>query len=62
LAWYHDGDDVNARLPWLATYMGHVNVRSTQVYLQATPALIEQVDQRFHQYYLSQVKPQGGKP
>ena len=60
LAWYRDGKDVNARLPWLATYMGHVDVHSTQVYLRATPELIEQVDQRFHNHYLHQVKPQGG--
>jgi integrase/recombinase XerD len=60
LAWYRDGQDVNARLAWLATYMGHVDVHSTQVYLQATPELIEQVDHRFHYYYLHQVKPQGG--
>ena len=60
LAWYRDGQDVNARLPWLATYMGHVDVHSTQVYLQATPELIEQVDHRFHNHYLHQVKPQGG--
>jgi len=60
LAWYRDGQDVNARLPWLATYMGHVDVHSTQVYLRATPELIEQVDQRFHNHYLHQVKPQGG--
>jgi len=60
LAWYRDGEDVNARLPWLATYMGHVDVHSTQVYLRATPELIEQVDRRFHNYYLHQVKSQGG--
>ena len=60
LAWYRDGQDVNARLPWLATYMGHVDVHSTQVYLQATPELIEHVDRRFHNHYLHQVKPQGG--
>ena len=35
LAWYRDGQDVNARLPWLATYMGHVDIHSTQVYLRA---------------------------
>jgi site-specific recombinase XerD len=52
LAWYRDGQEVNARLPWLATYMGHVDVHSTQVYLQATPELIEQVDRRFHNQYL----------
>ncbi len=61
LAWYRDGEDVNARLPWLATYMGHVDIHSTQVYLRATPELIEQVDRRFHNHYLNQVKPHGGK-
>jgi len=60
LAWYRDGQDVNARLPWLATYMGHVDIHSTQVYLRATPELIEQVDQRFHNHYLHQVKSEGG--
>ena len=61
LAWYRDGQDVNARLPWLATYMGHVDIHSTQVYLRATPQLIEQVHRRFHSHYLHQVKPHGGK-
>ena len=60
LAWYRDGKDVNARLPWLATYMGHVDIYSTQVYLQATPELTEQVTQRFHEYYLQQVEHHGG--
>jgi len=60
LAWYRDGQDVNVRLPWLATYMGHVDIHSTQVYLLATPELIEQVDQRFHNHYLHQVKSEGG--
>ena len=59
LAWYRDGKDVNARLPWLATYMGHVDIHSTQVYLRATPELIAQVNRRFHNHYLYHVKPQG---
>jgi len=62
LAWYRDGQDVNARLPWLSTYMGHVDVHSTQIYLQATPELIAQADRRFYHHYLHQVKPQGGTP
>jgi len=62
LAWYRDGKDVNTRLPWLATYMGHVDFHSTQVYLRATPELVEQVDRRFHNHYLHRVKPQGGTP
>jgi len=42
--------------------MGHVDFHSTQVYLRATPELIEQVDRRFHNHYLHRVKPQGGTP
>jgi site-specific recombinase XerD len=60
LAWYRDGQDVNARLPWLATYLGHVDIQSTQVYLHATAELLEQVDERFHRHYQQHVKPQGG--
>lgn len=60
LAWYRDGKDVNTRLPWLATYMGHVDIQSTQVYLHATPELIEQVERRFHHHYQHHVKPLEG--
>lgn len=56
LAWYRDGQDVNARLAWLSTYMGHVDIHSTQVYLQPTAELIEQVNHRFHNHYLNQIK------
>jgi integrase len=59
LAWYRDGQDVNARLPWLATYLGHVGIQSTQVYLRATAELLEQVDRRFYQHYLQHIKSQG---
>jgi site-specific recombinase XerD len=60
LEWYRDGADINSRLPWLTTYMGHVNLQSTQVYLHATPELIEHVDRRFHQYYLQHIQPLKG--
>jgi len=60
LAWYQDGQNVNVRLPSLATYMGHVDVTSTQVYLHPTAELLEQVSNRFHSHYLHNVKPQGG--
>ncbi len=60
LAWYRDGKDVNARLPWLATYLGHVDIYSTQLYLQSTPELTEQVARRFHEYYLQRVEHHGG--
>ena len=59
LAWYRDGEDVNARLPALATYMGHVDISSTQVYLQPTAELLGEVDHRFHDYFLSHVISKG---
>lgn len=59
LAWYRDGEDVNARLPALATYMGHVEIGSTQVYLQPTAGLLGEVDRRFHSHYLSHLASKG---
>ncbi|MFC1782693.1 tyrosine-type recombinase/integrase [Planctomycetota bacterium] len=50
LEWYRDGEDINVRLPALATYMGHVEISSTQVYLQATPELYEYASNRFLTY------------
>jgi hypothetical protein len=37
LGWYEQGEDVQAQLPLLSTYLGHVNPRSTYWYLQAAP-------------------------
>lgn len=59
LAWYRDGTDINARLPWLATYMGHVDIASTHVYLHPTAELLEEVGTRFHSHYLQHVQTQG---
>ena len=50
LAWYRDGKDVKRLLPQLATYLGHVDIKSTQRYLQMTPALLDHASQRFAQY------------
>ena len=59
LAWYRDGEDVNARLPFLATYLGHVNIDSTRVYLQPTAELLGEVDRRFHGHYLRHLAGKG---
>lgn len=40
LAWYRDGQDVQARLPLLSTWLGHVDPKSTYWYLQAVPELL----------------------
>lgn len=50
LAWYRDGKDVQCLLPQLATYLGHVNIKSTQRYLHMTPELLEEASRRFAQY------------
>jgi hypothetical protein len=40
LDWYRSGEDVEARLPWLSTYLGHRDPRSTYWYLSAAPELL----------------------
>jgi|AntAceMinimDraft_5_1070358.scaffolds.fasta_scaffold09931_3 site-specific recombinase XerD len=50
IAWYQSGQDVQRLLPQLATYLGHLDIRSTQRYLQTTPALLELACQRFADY------------
>ena len=48
LRWYRDGADVQAKLPLLATYLGHRTFLSTQIYLTATPELLAEASCRFH--------------
>jgi integrase/recombinase XerD len=50
IAWYRSGQDVQRLLPLLATYLGHVDIRSTQRYLQRTPDLLQAASERFAQY------------
>lgn len=38
--WYRDGADVEARLPLLSTYLGHLEPTATYWYLSATPELL----------------------
>lgn len=40
LGWYRDGLDVQVRLPWLSTYLGHREPRYTYHYLSAAPELL----------------------
>ena len=40
LGWYRDGQDVQARLPQLSTYLGHTSPTSTYWYLRAAPELL----------------------
>lgn len=40
LRWYHEGADVDARMPVLSTYLGHADPSSTYWYLSASPELM----------------------
>ena len=40
LNWYRAGIDVQAQLPLLSTYLGHVDPKSTYWYFQAAPELL----------------------
>jgi integrase len=47
LRWYRAGVDVQAKLPFLASYMGHVSIVSTQYYLQFVEPLATAASERF---------------
>ena len=49
-ACYREGGDVQRLLPQLSTYLGHVDIDSTQRYLTLTPELLGQASNRFEQY------------
>lgn len=50
VAWYREDTDVQARLPLLSTYLGHVNVSATSVYLTMTADLLGEASARFERY------------
>lgn len=45
--WYSEGMDVNVRLPYLSTYLGHVKPTDTYWYLSAIPELMKLAQSRF---------------
>ncbi len=51
LRWYRQGIDVQSRLPALATFMGHVEPQSTEIYLTITAELLHEANTRFHQHF-----------
>ena len=46
IGWYRDGVDVDARIPKLSTYLGHVHPANTYWYLSAAPELLGLAAQR----------------
>jgi len=55
IEWYKKGRDVNKLLPLLSTYMGHVELSCTQVYLTVTPEIMNRASFKFEQYALEGV-------
>lgn len=63
LRWYRAGADVQAKLPLLATYMGHVSIASTLHYLSFIEPLAACASKRFEECYGSAITllPRGGR-
>jgi len=50
LTWYRQGINPQARLPYLATYLGHKDINSTLVYLTVTQELLQHASERFRTF------------
>jgi len=50
LRWYRSGTDPGAGLLKLATFLGHVDAKSTAVYLTITAALFQEANRRFETF------------
>ena len=50
VTWYKEGKDVQAMLPSLATYLGHVHYSSTAYYLTATSELLDLAAKRHYDF------------
>lgn len=60
---YQTGKDPSASLPLLATYLGHVSIACTQVYLHPSSGLLATAGQRFFEHiHQSYSLPKGGLP
>ena len=61
LRWYREGADVEAKLPLLATYLGHGSALSTHYYLHWIEPLRTAASERFARHYSRLVVPLGRK-
>ncbi len=51
VSWYRDGADVDARMPLLSTWLGHVDPADTYWYISASPELMAQAAERMARAY-----------
>lgn len=61
LRWYREGVNVGAKLPLLATYMGHVSIVSTHYYLHWIESLRTAASKGFASHYGELVVPMPGR-
>ena len=57
IRWYRAGVDVQAKLPLLATWLGHVSILSTYHYLHFVESLRSAANRRFNRSYGDLVVP-----
>lgn len=60
LRWYREHSDLQAKLPLLSTYMGHVSIASTQHYLHFVDELAAVSSTRFAEHYGMLINSGGG--
>lgn len=48
--WYREGQDPQSHLLALATFLGHVDIQSTALYLTITPTLFQEANRRFEAF------------
>ena len=49
--WYQKREDVQAKLPFLSTYMGHVSINSTYYYLKFIKGVASEASTRFYENF-----------
>jgi integrase/recombinase XerD len=59
--WYRSGEDLNARLPVLATYLGHQGLDGTQRYLRLTAEIFPELAARLQDRF-GDLVPEGDLP
>jgi integrase len=60
--WYKSGINPQSKLPYLATYLGHKDIRSTLVYLNITPELLQEAGERFRKTGAAALRASEGSP
>jgi len=48
--WYYAGENVEAKLPILAAYMGHAKIRDTYYYLRITASFFPEIARRLEAF------------